>query len=333
MFYYKGPKSDHFDGKCFYNPWNPRKHSWKKVFHWMMTSEPHPWPKKVENEFEDIPPARVTGPELRVSFVGHSTVLIQTQGLNIVTDPVWTERIAPLQLGATKRVAKPGIAFERLPKIDLILISHNHYDHLNRKTVQMITKRDHPLIITPLGNDTIIKSFDPSIKVRVLDWDQSLKVSDQVTIHLEPSQHWSGRGIFDVDKALWGAFVIETTGGNIYFAGDTGFEAFLFEKCRAKFGSFRLCLLPIGIYEPRWLMQYVHMNPQEALSAFKLLGEPNTIGIHYGTFRLADESYEAPLELLAFEKKLQGIPENNFRVLKIGESCFFGCKEPKSPLP
>lgn len=322
MYYYKGPKSNHFDGRRFYNPWNPRRHSWRKVFRWMMTSEPHPWPKKVENEFSDTPPAIVAGSDLRVSFVGHSTVLIQTQGLNIVTDPVWTERVVPIKLANSKRVAKPGIAFENLPKIDIILISHNHYDHLNRKTIQWIAKRDHPLLITPLGNDTIIKSFAASLNVKTLDWEGSQKITDQVTIHLAPSQHWSGRGIFDVDKALWGAFVIETAAGNIYFAGDTGFEARLFENVRAKFGSFRLAILPIGIYEPRWLMQYVHMNPKDALLAYKLLGEPNAIGIHYGTFRLADDGYEDPIALLNAEKKSQKITDNKFRVLKIGESSF-----------
>jgi len=318
--YYKGPPSDHFDEACFYNPWNPRHHSFKALLRWKIHSEPKPWPKHVENQFSDVPPLHVAGDEIRVSFVGQSTLLIQTQGVNILTDPIWSEWAAPIKLSRTKRVSKPGIDFDKLPKIEIVLLTHNHYDHFDRQTIQKLWKRDQPLFLTPLGNDTIIHSWNSNIKVEALDWDESRKLND-ITFHLLPSQHWSARGFFDKDKALWGAFVIETKGGNIYFAGDTGYgNGDLFRKAKATFGSFRFAALPVGAYEPRWFMSYAHMNPEEAVLAHQDLGQPLTLGIHLQTFRLTDEAYDDPIKDLAAARTLHSVPENKFRTLKTGET-------------
>ena len=168
--YYQGPKSDHFDGTKFFNPWSPFPLSFFDLLCWRLTAKPAPWPKHLENTMSDLPPDRVEGTELRVSFVGHDTVLIQTQGINILTDPIWSLRASPFSWAGPKRVCAPGIPFDKLPKIDLVLISHCHYDHLDLATIHKLWTRDKPRIITPLGNDTIIQLHNPAIHVETLDW-------------------------------------------------------------------------------------------------------------------------------------------------------------------
>lgn len=319
--YYSGPKSDHFDGIRFFNPWNPYKHSFWKVLYWKLTSSPRPWPDRLENTFSDIPPARVTGNALRVSFVGHSTVLIQTQGINILTDPTWSEWAAPFAWSRIRRVSEPGISFENLPKIDIVLISHNHYDHLHLETLQKLHRRDNPQFITPLGNDAIIHAYDSSIPIAVLDWGQSLGLTSNISVHLVPAQHWSARGLFDRRKALWGGFVIETDDGNIYFSGDTGYgKGEVFKHVKERFRRFRLAILPIGAYKPRFFMKDSHMNPADAIKAYHDLGLPHTMGVHYGTFRLADEGYDCPIKDLSYAKTTHNITQDRFRVLSIGEA-------------
>ncbi len=319
--YYKGPQSDHFDGIHFFNPWDPQTNSLRQVLYWKMTSKQKPWPKQKELFLSDIPPIRLEGNLLRVSFVGHSTMLIQTQGLNILTDPIWSDRASPFKYLGPVRYAPPGISFDKLPPIDFILISHNHYDHLDIPTIKKIWDRDHPKIITPLGNDLIIQREDSSIRVDTLDWHELLEINENVRIHLAPAQHWSRRNAFDKNKALWGAFIIETLGGNIYFCGDSGFgTGKIFRETFERFGSFRFALLPIGAYEPRWFMKSHHMNPEEAVLAYKLLGEPYAAAIHFQTFRLADEGFFDPREQLAAMRKKNGISQQRFRALQIGEA-------------
>lgn len=321
--YYKGPQSDHFDGTKFFNPWDRRKQTLLSFLRWKLTSRPKPWPKHIHNHNFDEPPDQVHGSKLRVSFVGHSTVLIQTQNLNILTDPIWSERASPMKRLGPKRVADPGIPFQKLPKIDLILISHNHYDHLDINTILRLWKRDKPKIVTPLGNDSIIKIHQPHIAIETLDWHQSIRISEKLTIYLEPIQHWSARHLWDKNCALWGAFILDTPGGKIYFAGDTGYgNGHIFRNTLAKFHAFRLALIPIGAYEPKKFLKYMHMSPEEAVLAHIDLGKPHTMGIHYGTFQLTDEGYEDPVKALASSLQKHHIHENKFQTLKIGEAWF-----------
>lgn len=318
--FYKGPQSDHYDGKVFFNPWHKRKMKLWDLVKWRLAAKPNFWPKNAHNLLRDIPPKRILGKNLRVSFVGHSTVLIQTQGLNILTDPVWAKAVSPIKWPTVKRVTEPGINFENLPPIDIVLVSHNHYDHLDKRTIRRLWLRDKPLIIAPLGNDGIIRSFNSKIEVKTLDWNESIKIKDDIFIHLEPAQHWSKRWLWDTNKALWGAFVIKIPGGNIYFAGDTGYgKGHTFRLAKEKFGEFRFAMLPIGAYNPRWFMEYVHMSPRDALNAFEDLGSPFTMPIHYRTFRLGDEGFDDPVKDLYAGKKAKELEEGRFRVLEIGE--------------
>lgn len=318
--YYTGPKSDHFDGVHFFNPWNPFVQSFSNVMRWKMSSEPRPWPKQILNQYADEPPNKVGGDALRVCLVGHATLLIQTHSINILTDPIWSLRAGPFTWAGPKRVSNPGIAFDKLPKIDLVLVSHNHYDHLDINTLKKLWKRDRPCIVTPIGNDVIMHAVDPSMQVTTLDWHGATTIRKGVEVYLEPSQHWSGRTLTDRNQALWGAFVIDVCGTKIYFGGDTGYgDGHTFRNARKKFGSFSLAMLPIGAYEPRWFMSYAHMNPEEAVLACKDLGEPMSLAFHHQTFHLADEGYNDPSQVLSLALQKHQIPSHQFRVLQPGQ--------------
>lgn len=319
--YYLGPPSDHFDGRYFFNP-RPNSFTFFDVLRWKSNAAPKPWPEHVKSVVPFIKPdARLRPGELKVTFIGHSTVLIQIGELNILTDPVWSERASPFTWMGPKRVEAPGIPLDALPPIDIVLLSHNHYDHMDLKTVQALWRSHHPLIVAPLGNDAIVHAFDSSIAVVTLDWETSHAVSENVSLHLQPVQHWSSRHFWDRNKALWGSFVIQTPSGKVYFAGDTGYnEGIHFKKTQEAFGPFRLALLPIGAIEPRWFMEYGHMNPEEAVLAHKDLGGPLTLAIHFGTFHLSDESYEDPLKDLEAARQKYHVTEERFRALKAGVS-------------
>lgn len=319
--YHTGPPSDHFDGKRFYNPGKPMTKTFVDFLRWRFTAERRFWPEYSALPAYDQPPERVYGSSLRVSLVGHVTVLIQTQGLNILTDPVWSERASPVQWAGPRRVHPPGIDFDALPPIDVVLLSHNHYDHLDLATLDRLWRGHRPRIITPLGNEAILAGHNPEIIAEACDWGAKVQVAPEVAVHLEPMHHWSARGIFDRNKALWAAFTIETPGGNIYFVGDSGYGGGdYFRAAREKFGGFRLAILPIGDYDPRWFMSYGHMNPAESLLAFEDLGRPLVLPVHYNTFHLADTGYGEPLA--ALHQALASHPEarGRFVTLAAGES-------------
>ena len=311
--YYNGPISDHFDGHKFYDPKNAYTNNFFDFLKWQLTQQKSPWPNKVELKQTDTPPKMVD--KIRISYVGHVSFLIQTEGVNILTDPVWSKRASPFSFIGPKRVIKPGINFKDLPKIDVILISHNHYDHLDLKTIQQLWYKFKPKIIVPLGNDTIIKNFDSNIEVRAYDWGDNIKINKNLAINLEPMQHWSARGMFDKNHALWAAYVIASkNNGNIYFIGDSGYSSY-FKEALVKYKEFKLALLPIGAYQPRWFMKYAHMDPEDAIQASKDLGLPYTIPSHYDVFSLADEPYNDALNKLLGALKST---KHNFHVVKVG---------------
>ncbi len=294
------------------------------ILKWKMTSKKSEWLPLSESIITDIPP--ITHDEnIRVSYVGHVTFLIQVQGLNILTDPVWSERASPFTFAGPKRVVKPGIDSTDLPKIDFILISHNHYDHLDIKTIKDLWLRDKPKIITPLKNDIIIKKHIKDAEIITLGWGEFYK-NQNVEYFLEPAQHWSARGIFDKNEALWGTFIIKIKMGDICFIGDSGYNANIFKEIGKKY-NILLSLIPIGAYEPRWFMKPVHMNPDEAVLAHLDLQSKFSIASHFDVFQLADEPFNsAPLELQQAIKK-HNIPEDKFIIPKVGNYFLFDKNE------
>jgi L-ascorbate metabolism protein UlaG (beta-lactamase superfamily) len=317
--YYAGPVSDHFDGTHFFDPHGVPPKRTADVLRWWLSRDNAEWPAWHPYPYADRPPARVEGAAWRISFVGHATLLIQTAGLNILTDPIWSERSSPFTFMGPKRVNAPGIAFEALPPIDVVLVSHCHYDHLDVATLSRLAGH-RPRVITPLGNDTIMRDHDPAIRAEAYDWGDRVAFGDGLAVTLAPMRHWSARTPLDRNKALWAAFVLETPAGRIYLVADSGYgDGHHFRTARERHGPFRLAVLPIGAYEPRWFMQDQHMNPEDAVRAFRECGAELALAHHFGTFPLTDEAIDAPEAALKDALAGAGIAPERFRALKPGE--------------
>jgi L-ascorbate metabolism protein UlaG (beta-lactamase superfamily) len=286
------------------------------ILKWQLSGKRQKWPRSIKNKIHAPPPERVHGKDLSVTWIGHSTVLIQTAGLNILTDPFFSERASPFQFLGPKRIRSPGIAIKELPAIDLILLSHNHYDHLDTPALADLKNIHNPKLVTTLNNGVYVKNY-PCTE---LDWRGSVE-HGAVRITLMPALHWSKRSVSDTNKALWGAFVIEAAGGVIYFAADTGYgTGETFHEVKSKFGAPRLSLLPIGAYEPRWFMKPQHMNPGEAVQAHLDLGSAKSLAIHHGTVQLTDEAVDAPVLALEEAMSRHKIKKADFIVSEIGQS-------------
>lgn len=257
-------------------------------------------------------------------MIGHATVLIQTCELNILIDPVWSARTSPVSLAGPKRYNQPGIMFEDLPQIDLVIVTHNHYDHLDLATLKRLQQAHRAPILTPLGNDTIIRKAIPQAKVMACDWGNHIPIENHIRVDCEPCHHWSARGSRDRRMALWAAFVIHTPKGKIYHVGDTGFHKGInYRAMYEKHGGCDLAILPIGAFEPRWFMEGDHQNPEEAVQGMLLCQAKYALGHHWGTFRLTNEGVRAPVDALQFALDKAGIDRNRFRAMHPGEEFEF----------
>ncbi len=317
--YYSGPLSDHFDGTRFFIRGITRDKTRADLWRWWRQGGKHEWPRHAP-AFHDHPPQRVEGSRLRVSYVGHASILIQTQGLNLLIDPVWSERASPFGFAGPRRVNPPGVSLESLPPLDAVLVTHNHYDHLDLKTLSALNARHGARILTPLGNDTIMRRHDSRLKAQSHDWGARVEIGNGVAVHFEPSYHWSARGLNDRRMALWCAFVIETPSGSIYHIGDTGWgDGKIFADVRAKHGPPRLAIIPIGAYEPRWFMRDQHVNPEESVRVFQTCGARLAMAHHWGTFQLTNEAIEEPVRALHAALDAAGVDRDLFVVRRPGQ--------------
>lgn len=314
---YQGPRSDHFDGQRFFNPQGPPEQGAGALFKWLTHREQGPWHEVEDAVPGPMPPWRVKDGELRVTFVGHSSVLIQLDGLNLLTDPVWSERVGPLPFAGPKRVRPPGIRFEDLPPIDVVLVSHNHYDHCDVPTLERLQDAFRPRIYAGLGNSLLFAQRHLR-NAHDLDWWQSAELGHGVILTAVPAQHFSNRGLTDHNGTLWTGFAIRGKGGYVYFAGDTGFGPH-FQQLRERLGPPRLAVLPIGAYRPEWFMAPVHISPAEAVKAHQALGAWRSVAMHFGTFALADDGQTDAPEQLGVALRQAGVPEGRFWVLGFGE--------------
>jgi L-ascorbate metabolism protein UlaG (beta-lactamase superfamily) len=317
--YYEGPASDHFDGRHFFNPGarptgrlDPRRF----LNRWA-GGERAAWPESVRVH-PTVPPRRVMGAEMLVTWIGHSTVLIQTAGLNILTDPIWSERASPFSFIGPRRVRAPGVRFEDLPKIDLVLVSHNHYDHLDLPTLGRLWRRDRPMIVTSLGNDALLRGA--GIDAVALDWGQIFVRPGRFEVIVERNHHWGSRWGSDRNRALWSAFTVRLPGGNVFFAGDTGWAGGAWAREAARHGPFRLAIIPIGAYLPREVMRDSHVDPAEAVRIFEALDPGRALGVHWGTFQLSFEGMDDPPRALAEQLRGRGIAPDRFIATEVGQS-------------
>lgn len=259
-----------------------------------------------------------------VTWIGHATALVQIGHANVLTDPHFSERASPVQWAGPKRWQPPALRLDELPHIDVVLISHNHYDHLDEDSVRRLNAQPGgpPLFVVPLGIERWLASVGIT-NARALDWWDRLQVGS-LTIHLAPVQHWSRRTPLDTNTTLWGGFVVdgESRGKRrrVFFSGDTGYSAPHFTEIGRRFGPFDLALLPIGAYEPRWFMGAMHVDPQEAVQIHRDLGARLSIGIHWGTFQLTDEPLDRPVADLAQARRRAGLGDREFVTLRHGQT-------------
>jgi L-ascorbate metabolism protein UlaG (beta-lactamase superfamily) len=310
--------SDHFDGTRFFNPTGANGQPFSAVPRLLLAPRA-PWPARIGVAPQPAP--ALDGARAVITFIGHSTFLIQTPAATILTDPVFSNRAGPLNLLGPRRVRQPAVPLDRLPPVSVVLLSHNHYDHCDLRALRRLARRFDPLVVTPQGNGRLVRSAGIR-RVEELDWWQEA-TAVPMPIVLTPAQHFSARTPFDRNRALWGGFLVEADGLRIYFAGDTAYAPF-FREIGLRSGRIDLALLPIGAYEPRWFMKDVHMNPAEAVQAHLDLGTSASIGMHFGTFRLTTEGIDEPLHALDAACRARNVPRAHFRTLDFGESARFG---------
>ena len=309
--------SDHFDGRRYYNPGVKPRSFWEFLkWRWNRKVEPWPYFSVVQQKVQT---ARTSPGECLVTFINHSTVLIQVDGWNILTDPIWSDRASPFSFMGPKRVALPGIKFEDLPPIDFVLISHNHYDHMDLPTIKRLSKEHSPTFFVSEGNRAYLQSRGISSQIHEFDWWDQREIFSGHSVHFVPAQHATARSFFDFDATLWGGFVIKGPERMIYFAGDSGYCSH-FAEIEERLGAPTLSILPIGAFEPRWFMENVHLSPEETVKAHLDLKSKQSLAIHFGTFQLADEDINRPVQDLKKAIENHHLPPDCFWVLKPGES-------------
>ncbi len=332
----------HHDGERFHNPaWltgeqgdaEPQGARLLAVLRWRLGGTRTAWPERVT----DPPPAGDPWQEpepgvVSVTFIGHSSFLIRLPGLIILTDPMFSERASPVSWAGPRRVRAAGRTLRELPRADLLLLSHNHYDHLDLPSLRALHRRGAPRVITPLGNAVHVRKAG-RFEIEELDWWQatSLAAPAGARVTAVPARHFSSRTTRDTGRSLWAGFMVESGGVRLLFAGDSGDGAH-WQRIRERLGAPDLALLPIGAYAPRSLMRRVHMDPAEAVRAHRMLGAGRSIGMHFGTFQLTDEAIDAPQRELAEACREQQVAEESFVTLGFGECRHLEVRRPAGRL-
>ena len=317
------PISDHCDGTRFFNPTGPGPRSFSDLWKWRrerMRGSAKAWPATVPSGPPVQLPDTVADGEVAVTFIGHATFLLQFPGLNVLTDPVFATHAGPFGLLGPKRVCPPALRLGELPRVDVVLLSHNHYDHLDLSALRWLARQRRPQFVAPLGLKAWLEARGVTPVIE-LDWWQNHWVAEMEII-CTPAQHWSSRTPWDRCLTLWGGFWLRTRFGSVYFAGDSGWGVH-FDATRSRLGSPALSLLPIGAYEPRWFMEPAHMNPADAVNAHFAVGSRRSLAMHFGTFCLTDEGIDDPARELEKSLSTRQVPADVFTVPTVGQTAVF----------
>jgi L-ascorbate metabolism protein UlaG (beta-lactamase superfamily) len=304
------PRSDHFNGKTFFNPGEASDRGLWDLLRWKLTSRATPWPRSVPSAHAS-PPAAPTGDGIVATWVGHATFILRSATATILTDPVFSEVAGPFGGLGARRVTPPAVDLGAIPKVDLVLLSHDHYDHCDVPTLRRLGRRDDPLIVSPLGYRSLFSRAGLR-RVVELDWWETTVCAPGLEATLVPARHWTRRAPFGTNRRLWGGFMLKAGGRRVYFAGDSGYRAGLFAEIGRRCGPPDLALLPIGAYEPRWFMEPAHMNPAEAVQVHLDVASRRSLAMHWGTFQLTDEGREAPVRALEEARRRAGLGTSDF---------------------
>jgi L-ascorbate metabolism protein UlaG (beta-lactamase superfamily) len=313
------PRSDHFNGKTFFQPHHGYAGRFRDLLRWKLCgNRPRPWPKRVPF----APPAPLKKPApggLVATWIGHATFLLQTSRANLLFDPVFSDRASPVSWAGPQRVHPPGVAFAELPPIHAVLLSHDHYDHLDLPSLRALSREHDPTFITPLRHADLLNQAGAR-RIVELDWWQSHALGADLNVTLTPSKHWSNRFGSPRNHRLWGGFAVQQGAKRVWYVGDSGYDAEIFREVRRRCGPPDLALVPIGAYEPRWFMEPMHMNPAEAVRLHLEVGARLSLAMHWGTFQLTDEGRDEPVATLAAALDANGVPRDAFRAVAPGES-------------
>ena len=311
------PVSDHCDGRLFFNPASTAPNrGLLKVVEWRLRGERAAWPRGIVDPSFPPPPDEVPAGTVAISFINHATFLIRLPGAVVLTDPMFSRRCSPVRWAGPQRARPPGIALANLPRPDVVVLSHNHYDHMDLPSLREIRRRFAPRFVTMLGNARKLATL--GIEATELDWWQETGAGP-LRIIATPARHFAARTPFDRNRALWGGFMLRTADGQVLFAGDSGAGQH-WAEIGHRLGAPDVALLPIGAYEPRWFMAPVHMNPEEAVQAHLALGSRRSVGMHFGTFQLTDEAIDAPQHALAAARQQAGLDDSAFDTHGFGET-------------
>lgn len=332
------PDKSHHTPTGFQNNYPHSRPSGLDLWRWFLQRRLAGLPKKPTLELAPVPAdldyLHANRTESAVTWIGHATLLMQMGGLNILTDPHFSRRASPVQWAGPKRWQAPGVALDDLPHIDMILISHSHYDHLDLRSVRGLAQQDggSPLFLVPLGLKEWFVRNVPGVQGRVMDFDWWDSVEPNIrdhgwsdvvpatTVHFVPAQHWSQRTMGDRNRTLWGGWVVKQPDFVFYFAGDMGYSQDT-RDIGERFGGFDLAAIPVGAYEPRWFMQSQHINPEEAVLVHQDVQARRSIGVHWGTFHgITDEPLDQPIADLAEAKANHGLTNDDFFLLRHGET-------------
>ncbi|HEX3575983.1 MAG TPA: MBL fold metallo-hydrolase [Rhodopila sp.] len=311
------PLSDHYDGQRFFNPGVPRSsRGLLPMLRWQLRRQRAVWPAGLSSPPYPPPPETVPDAAVAITFINHASFLIRLPGVTILTDPIFSERCSPVTWAGPKRARPPGIALSDLPRPDIVLLSHNHYDHMDLPSLRYIQRHHAPRFVTTLGNAPALRRL--GIIAAELDWWQDVDIAP-LRITATPARHFSARTPFDRNRTLWAGFMLQTDAARILFAGDSAMGPH-WHDIRTRLGAPHVALLPVGAYEPRWFMAAAHMNPAEAVQAHQDLAAHRSVGMHFGTFQLTDEAIDAPIHALAEARDAAGLPPDHFTTQGFGET-------------
>lgn len=323
-----GPGRPHHTPSGFTNPGLDAPRGFGDFLRWRVEAwgKGIPGPEAYHFPLADNDPAflAANGTETTLTWIGHATLLVQVAGRNVLTDPHFTERASPVSWSGPRRVVPPGLALEDLPPVDVVVISHDHYDALDEGSIRMLAAReggDRTVFVVPLGLERWLREWGAE-RVVALDWWESTEARG-LSVTCVPARHWSKRTLLGRNRTLWAGWVVAAEGFRFVFLGDSGY-ADVFREIGARLGPFDLAAIPIGAYAPRWFMAPFHMNPEEAVRAHRDLRARRSVGIHWGTFVLTDEPLDEPPRRLAAAREAAGLDPEAFRVLAHGQTMRLG---------